>query len=141
MYAEVKLPDPYYEAQKITVDLGFTYNIWDACLKKCMFFRNEDENLDACDVCGESRYKEVGGDSNNPQIEGKRIPVKRVRYFPLVLRLQGLFMSSKTSSFMKWHVKGRTNGGVLRHPANCSAWKEFDKKNSDFASDSRNVET
>ena len=66
-----------------------------------MLFRNEDENLDACDICGKSRYKKVGGDSNNPQTKGKRIPTKQVRYFPLVPRLQRLFMSSKTSSFMK----------------------------------------
>ncbi|KAI9186915.1 hypothetical protein LWI28_022235 [Acer negundo] len=139
MPSEVKLPSSYYDAQKITVDLGFTYKTWDACPKSCMLFRNEDEKLDACDICDESRYKEVDRDSSNRQTEGKRIPVKQVRYFPLVPRLQRLFMSSKTSSFMNWHLEGHTDDGVLRHPADNSAWKEFDKDNSDFASDSHNI--
>ncbi|KAK2640532.1 hypothetical protein Ddye_028327 [Dipteronia dyeriana] len=139
MHAEVKLPCSYYEAQKITVNLGFTYKTWDACPKNCMLFINEDENLDAYDICGESGYKDIGGDSNNPQTEGKRIPAKQVRYFPLVPRLQGLFMSFKTSSFMKWHVEGCTDDSVVRHPTDGSAWKEFDKENSYFASDSSNV--
>ncbi|KAL5844117.1 hypothetical protein ACOSQ4_010075 [Xanthoceras sorbifolium] len=39
---------------------------------------------------------------------------------------------------MKWHVEGRTDDGVLRHPAVSRAWKAFDKGNPDFASDSRN---
>ncbi|TXG71913.1 hypothetical protein EZV62_000492 [Acer yangbiense] len=33
MPSEVKLPSSYYDAQKITVDLGFTYKTWDACPK------------------------------------------------------------------------------------------------------------
>ncbi|KAL5827892.1 hypothetical protein ACOSQ3_019743 [Xanthoceras sorbifolium] len=76
-------------------------------------------------IYGESRYNEINDDSNNFQIENKRIPAKQVRYFPLVPRLQMLFMSSKTSSFMKWHMEGHTNDGVLRHPADSRAWKEI----------------
>ena len=48
-------------------------------------------------------------------------------------------MSSKTSSLMKWHSEERIDDGVLRHPADSYAWKDFDKRNVLFASDSRNI--
>lgn len=40
---------------------------------------------------------------------------------------------------MKWHATSRTNDGVIRHPANSEAWKVFDDKYVEFASDPRNV--
>ena len=40
---------------------------------------------------------------------------------------------------MKWHATGRTNDGVMRHPADFEAWKEFDDKYVEFASDPHNV--
>ncbi|XP_042460734.1 uncharacterized protein LOC122044289 [Zingiber officinale] len=43
------------------------------------------------------------------------------------------------SSEMKWHAKERVDDGVFRHPADSLAWKQFDVKWPEFASDSRNV--
>ncbi|KAG8485401.1 hypothetical protein CXB51_021699 [Gossypium anomalum] len=40
---------------------------------------------------------------------------------------------------MRWHKEGRTKDGILRHPADGSAWDTFDKRFPDFASDPRNV--
>ncbi|XP_050281315.1 uncharacterized protein LOC126722213 [Quercus robur] len=40
---------------------------------------------------------------------------------------------------MKWHVNGRTDDGVMRHPADSDAWKMFDNKHLHFSSDPRNV--
>lgn len=48
-------------------------------------------------------------------------------------------MSSKTSSFMKWHVDGRTNDGIMRHPTDSIAWKTFDSRYVEFSSDPQNV--
>lgn len=124
---EAKLPDSYYEAQKITTDLGFSYKTWDACPKNFMLFRNEYEELDRCIICEASRYKQFGGDSSGPENQSKKIPAKQVQYFPLTPRLQRLFMCSKTASFMRWHAESRTKDGVLRHPADSPAWKAFDK--------------
>ncbi|XP_039117866.1 uncharacterized protein LOC120253629 [Dioscorea cayenensis subsp. rotundata] len=66
-------------------------------------------------------------------------PAKVLWYFPLIPRLQRLFMSTKTSADMIWHANGRTNDGLLRHPADAEAWKSFDARYPDFASDPRNV--
>ena len=40
---------------------------------------------------------------------------------------------------MKWHVNGRTDDGVIRHPADSDAWKMFDTTHLQFSSDPRNV--
>ena len=40
---------------------------------------------------------------------------------------------------MKWHVNGRPDDGVMRHPADSNAWKMFDTKHLQFSSEPRNV--
>ncbi|XP_038706800.1 uncharacterized protein LOC120002208 isoform X2 [Tripterygium wilfordii] len=62
-----------------------------------------------------------------------------MRYFPLRPRLQRLFMSSKTAKFMRWHAEERLNDGILRHPTDSLAWKDFDQRNITFADEVRNV--
>ena len=48
-------------------------------------------------------------------------------------------MFSKTTEDMIWHDKERENDGVLRHPADGLAWKKFDHRYPEFASDLRSV--
>jgi hypothetical protein len=48
-------------------------------------------------------------------------------------------MSQKTALHMKWHADRRTKGGVLRHPTDGLAWKDFDERYPEFASDPRNI--
>ncbi|XP_040369295.1 uncharacterized protein LOC121051221 [Rosa chinensis] len=135
----VQLPNSYYEAQKLTKDLGFTYETVDACPNSCMLFRNEDINLDECRICKTSRWKDNNGSSNDVAALGKRKVAKQARYFPLKPRLQRLFMSSKTAKLMRWHGEERTDDGVFRHPADSIAWKDFAQKHTNFSRDIRNV--
>lgn len=67
-----KLPSSYYEAEKITKDLGFAYKTWDACPKRCMLFRNEHANLDNCLICGASRWKVTITTSKAGKKHGKK---------------------------------------------------------------------
>ncbi|RVW22081.1 hypothetical protein CK203_110934 [Vitis vinifera] len=69
----------------------------------------------------------------------KKIPAKVLRYFPLKPRLQRLYMSSKTTSHMKWHVDGRMEGEMMRHPVDSLAWKNFDNVHPSFALEPQNV--
>ncbi|KAF7139496.1 hypothetical protein RHSIM_Rhsim07G0167400 [Rhododendron simsii] len=108
----LNLPNSYYEAQKITDDLGFTYKTWNACPRSCMLFRSKHANLDACVVCGESRWK---------------------------VTITGSKTGKKHAKLMSWHADGRTNDGVRRHPANAPAWKEFDHRHVKDAGDIRNI--
>ncbi|KAF7153203.1 hypothetical protein RHSIM_Rhsim01G0080000 [Rhododendron simsii] len=135
----LNLPNSYYEAQKITDDLGFTYKTWDACPRSCMLFRNEHANLDACVVCGESRWKVTITRSKTGKKRGKKRAAKQMRYIPLKSKLRRFFTSFETAMLMSWHADGRTNDGVRRHPADAPAWKEFDRRHVRFASDIRNI--
>ncbi|KAK5845753.1 hypothetical protein PVK06_001969 [Gossypium arboreum] len=81
--------------------------------------------------------EDVNEDEYWPQ--SRRNPNKILRYFPLIPRLQRLFMSSKTVEFMTWHHDQRTDNGLLRHPADSFAWKSFDNKFPSLASDPRSV--
>ncbi|GJS76302.1 hypothetical protein Tco_0726183 [Tanacetum coccineum] len=40
---------------------------------------------------------------------------------------------------MRWHDEGQTKDGKLRHPTDALAWKAFDARYTDFASDPRSV--
>ncbi len=71
--------------------------------------------------------------------QSKKIPAKVLRYFPLIPRLKMIYASSKTASLMRWHDEGRTRDGMLRHPADSLAWKAFDDRHHEFASDVRSV--
>jgi len=137
--SDAKLPNDTYEAKKFIKDLGLGYEKIPACPNGCMLFWKDNEKLERCTKCGASKWKQTknGGDDSS-QIS-KRKPKKVLRWFPLKPRLQRLFMSQKTASHMKWHADKRTKDGVLRHPANGLAWKEFDERYLEFASDPRNV--
>ncbi|KAG8501221.1 hypothetical protein CXB51_003352 [Gossypium anomalum] len=111
-----------------------------------MFFakreQGDQKNQQSCHVCGKSRWmnsntEDVNTDEGGAQLRKK--PVKVLRYFPLIPRLQRLFMSSKTAESMRWHNDQWTDDGLLRHPADSLAWKSFDSKFPSFASDPRNV--
>ncbi|GLT31834.1 hypothetical protein SLA2020_065420 [Shorea laevis] len=48
-------------------------------------------------------------------------------------------MSSKTAALMRWHDEEWTKDRLIRHLADSIAWKHFDEKYSEFATDPRNL--
>ncbi|XP_052171518.1 uncharacterized protein LOC127787497 [Diospyros lotus] len=134
------LPDSYYNAKKVLHDIGLSYEKYDSCVNDCMLYWKTDNGCDCCKVCGASRWKK---DYRNGEFKmktnGKKIPIKTLRYFPLKPRLQRLFMSSKSASSMRWHFDKRVDDGVIRHPTDSMAWKDFDKVHPNFSSEPRNV--
>ncbi|KAL4335213.1 hypothetical protein GQ457_07G009520 [Hibiscus cannabinus] len=48
-------------------------------------------------------------------------------------------MSKDVAEDMRWHKEKRVNDDVIRHPADATAWQEFDKENDWFALDPRNI--
>ncbi|XP_071741432.1 uncharacterized protein [Rutidosis leptorrhynchoides] len=132
------LPKTTQQVKKMMSNLGLGYVKIHSCPNGCMLFWEENENKANCSTCGSSRWKV----SENPQEETslpKKKASKILRWFPLKPRLQRLFMSSKTTNLMKWHHDERIKDGKLRHPADALAWKHFDQKYPEFASDPRNV--
>ena len=80
------VPRSTYEVKKILHDLGKSYKHIDECKNDCALFWKENGNLDKCPVCVAPRYKDT-------RAQGKKIPHKVLRYFPLTPRLKRLYMS------------------------------------------------
>jgi hypothetical protein len=80
------------------------------------------------------------GLSNSALEAKKRYLHKILRYFPVIPRLQRLYMSDTTSSLMRWHKRDKiVSDGKMCHPANSIAWKHVDRMDTKFASDPHNV--
>ncbi|XP_020080846.1 uncharacterized protein LOC109704510 isoform X2 [Ananas comosus] len=142
------LPRSTYEAKKVIKALGLSYEKIHCCPNDCLLFLGEKANDEVCHVCGSSRWvikKQVDKEKKTQDEETNNVPIKKkkaakvLRYFPLIPRLQRLFVSTKTAKDMRWHEEGRVKDGLLRHPADGKAWRAFDERYPDFSSDSRNV--
>ncbi|GLU06513.1 hypothetical protein SLE2022_235410 [Rubroshorea leprosula] len=137
------LPKSYSETKKIIRSLGLSYEKIHACPNDCMLFWKDKANDDFCSECGASRWivnTNIEEDSIDCTMKKKKPKAAKIlRWFPLIPRLQRLYMSSKTASLMRWHDEERTKDGLIRHPADSLAWKHFDEKYPDFAVDPRNL--
>ncbi|GKE37027.1 uncharacterized protein Tco_1460432 [Tanacetum coccineum] len=135
------LPKTTYQVKTILANLGLSYEKIHACPNGCMLFwgDKEKEKQDKCSICNVSRWKVAEGNSQVEMGQTKKKASKILRWFPLKPRLQRLFESSKTAALMKWHHEERVKDGKIRHPTDALAWKFFDQKFPEFASDPRNV--
>jgi len=140
-YDYAKIPSSFYEPKKIINKFGLHYTKIDACPNDCMLYYGEDKVREFCTKCNESRWKKTKKSNNivGATKKQKKVLAKVLRYFPLKPRLQRMFMSSKIVEHMQWHASRSTHEGILRHPSDFEAWKNFDLMNPQFASDPRNV--
>jgi hypothetical protein len=91
--------------------IGLGYQKIDICPNFCMLYYLENVELTECMTCGHSRYKPKTG-------RGKTlVAYKKLRYFPITLRLQRLFMSPRTAKHMTWHQSHHAVHGVMVHPS------------------------
>jgi hypothetical protein len=96
-----------------------------------VLFRKSYANLDVCPKCKQSRWEDK---------DGKRVPRKVLRHFPLIPRLKRMFTSSRTAKDLQWHKMRRAPvEGQMSHPADGKAWKHFNHKFKEFAKDARNL--
>jgi len=126
------IPNSYYEAKKTTRELGLDYNKIDACKNDCILYWQQYADFNSCPKCNESRWKII-------RPNGKNVPHKVLRHFPLKSRLQRLYMARHTAQKMRWHKEECIHDGVLRHPSDSLAWKTFDEQHPTFSADLRNV--
>ncbi|XP_020249397.1 uncharacterized protein LOC109826788 [Asparagus officinalis] len=140
---ERSIPKTTYAAKQIVSDLGLDYNKIDACPNDCILYYKDNKELQECPTCGVSRWKQRTRSSTRRTTESvymqSKIPAKVLRHFPLVSRLQRLYMNKDTAKSMRWHKEGRIEDGKLRHPADAEAWKHIDKTFPNFAHECRNV--
>ncbi|KAG8493359.1 hypothetical protein CXB51_010946 [Gossypium anomalum] len=142
MFPFAKIPQSCQDMKRLIKDLGLGYDKIHSCPNDCMLYWGHQKNQQSCHVCSKSRWmdrntEDVNADEGGAQLRKK--PVKVLRYFPLIPRLQRLFMSLKIVESMRWHNDQRTDDGLIRHPTDSLAWKSFDSKFLSFVSDPRNV--
>jgi len=86
------------EVKKYAHDLGLGYVKIEACKNNCILYWKEYEHADKCPKCSHPRWKnkreeaDDSDDESDKKGQRKSIPYKILHYFPLILRLQRLFM-------------------------------------------------
>ena len=129
------LPKNFHAARSLTQKLGLSYNSIHACDKGCVLFRGEHAEAMRCPRCLGPRFKDE---------EQKRFPVKVLRHFPIIPRLQRMFRSPNISKLMLWHSKNKSDrdggDGLVRQPCDSKAWRHFhDNVDPTFRNDARNT--
>ena len=90
----------HYAAKTLTATLGLAYTTIHACERGCVFFRGLHKDALSCPKCGGRRYRD----------EARRcFPVKVLRRFPIIPRLQRMFRNPSISKLMVWHAANRSN--------------------------------
>ena len=123
-----------YQASKILKQLGLAYETIHCCPgpSTCVLFRGDDlKDLTSCPRCGAERYKQVGK---------SRVPIKVLRWFPLIPRLQRMYSTPLQASFMTWHARHVSEDGVMRGAVDSHQWKFVDwKYRLEFSQEPRNL--
>ncbi|XP_026458599.1 uncharacterized protein LOC113359135 [Papaver somniferum] len=136
------LPCSTYEVKKLLKSYQLTYEKIHACVNDCFLFRKDLQDAEECHKCHYSRWKEDTSNMDDADMidkPKKKIPVKVLRYFPIVSRLKRLYQSAELAEQLIWHATNKSKDGKMRHPADSLAWKHIDRKFLEFASDSRNL--
>uniref|UniRef100_A0A803N176 Transposase-associated domain-containing protein n=1 Tax=Chenopodium quinoa TaxID=63459 RepID=A0A803N176_CHEQI len=140
------LPSSSYKAKKYTKALGLDYARIDAYVNHCVLFRKEYTNEVKCPKCLAPTWKQdvSQDDESSYEDEGAkrkiRVPQLVLRHFPLIPRLQRMFMCSKLAMHMRWHKKkhfGDDDDGIMRHPRDSKSWKSLDELYPDFVADAQ----
>ncbi|XP_074360627.1 uncharacterized protein LOC141700844 [Apium graveolens] len=90
--------DSFYSTKKYMEELGLPLEHIDCCVNGCMIYWGEDINMESCKFCSHPRYKTR---LNKSKKERKKVPFKRMIYFPLAPRLQRLYASPTTATHMR----------------------------------------
>ncbi|XP_039123357.1 uncharacterized protein LOC120259972 [Dioscorea cayenensis subsp. rotundata] len=134
--ANNKLVDNFYNTKKFVAGLGLPCEKIHCCINGCMLYWGKDSDRRSCKVCDHPRYKSgKKGIGNHKDYS----PNQKMYYFPLTPRLQRLYASKVTAKDMRWHKEHDEKDGVICHPSEAEAWKQFDLIHPLFASEARNV--
>ncbi|XP_040361886.1 uncharacterized protein LOC112163960 [Rosa chinensis] len=106
-----------------------------ACENDCCLFRKEYKDLDNCPKYGASRWKK---NKRTKEIR-KGVPVKVLRYFPIIPRFRRMFRSAQMAEDLRWHFSNKSTDGKMRHPVDSLAWDMVNDKWPSFAADPRNL--
>lgn len=88
----LNIPDTFSKTKGMIRDLGLDYKKIDACPNDFMIYWKNHENDTSCHVCGAPRWNEdvKGDDKVEKSHKSHKVPLKVLRHFPLIPRLQRL---------------------------------------------------
>ncbi|KAI3832273.1 hypothetical protein MKX03_009317, partial [Papaver bracteatum] len=118
------LPKSTYEVKKLLKAFQLTYEKIHACPNDCCLFRNDLKDEDECPKCHYSRWKEDTSNMDDADMVDKpkkKIPVKVIRYFPIVPRLRRMYNSAELAQQLIWHATHKSKDGKMRHPTDSLA--------------------
>ena len=128
------LPHSEYTASKILKQLGLAYDTIHVCPspQACMLFRGPvDSLLQQCSKCGADRYRKIGK---------TKVPLKVLRHFPLIPRLQRMFSTPVQASFMTAHARMASSDDSMRGAFDSYQWKHINWRWWDeFGKEDRNL--
>ena len=81
----------YHVARSLTQKLGLSYNSIHACERGCVLFRGDYADAQRCPKCNGPRYRDE---------QRRRFPLKVLRHFPIIPRLQRMSRSPNISKLM-----------------------------------------
>ncbi|XP_012844374.1 PREDICTED: uncharacterized protein LOC105964403 [Erythranthe guttata] len=106
------LPKSLYLMKKFLKEFGMGYEKIHACSNDCCLFRNEYKDMENCPKCGDSRWKI----NKRTKVIKKGVPVKVLRYFPIIPRFKRMFRSEKMAEDLRWHFSNKSTDGKMHHP-------------------------
>ncbi|KAM3325080.1 hypothetical protein P3S67_000204 [Capsicum chacoense] len=121
------LVDSYYQTKKLVPSLSLPVEKIYCCELGCMLYWEDHEHITSCKFCGKERYKRRVGSRKR-----KLFPYKRMYYFSLIPRLKRLYVSHTIAADMTWHHEHLKEDGVMRHPSDSEAWKNFNESHLFF---------
>lgn len=130
------LLEKFSQNKKIISNIGLNYNKIDACPNDCMLYWKEFAKKQFYNVYGTSQWKTLEKPSEGSKIKS---PAKILHHFPLIPCFQRLYMSSKTTSYMRWHDEEWTKDGIMRHPADSPTWRHLNPIDPSFENGFHNV--
>jgi hypothetical protein len=102
-----RLKENFYVAKSMMKPLGLGYQNIDTCPNFYFLYYSENVNFNECRTCGHSQYKPKTS-------RGKTFVIYRnLRYFPIIFRLQKLFISLKIVKHMTWYHSHNMVDGVM----------------------------
>jgi len=78
-----------------------------------MLYFKDDEFLEKCKFCDAFRWQASKSNEGTHQ----KVPFARMHYFPLILKLQRLYISRSSAEHMMWHHVNRKEEEVMCHPS------------------------
>lgn len=100
-----------------------------------MSYWHENSELVNCKYYFQPRFKKSKHQRSKQKTD---ISYKKMYYFSLTPRLQGLYATNATTKHMRWHCEHERDS-IMCHPSYSLSWKHFVQAYPCFASEVRNV--